>query len=140
MADSAPYAEVGGTGEASFEVTEERLAAAYGSGSLRVFGTPGLIALVEAAAVAALAERLPAAGAETSVGTCVDVKHTAASALGVRVWARATVTAVDRKKITFEVRAFEGADNKDESKPIGSGTHDRFVVNSERFMAALDKK
>jgi fluoroacetyl-CoA thioesterase len=135
------FAEEGDVGRAAIVVDEARLAVTLGSGSLRVFGTPALIALVEAAAVDALAPRVEKASLSgdtkwTSVGTALNVSHSKPSAEGARVWAEATVTKVDRRSVEFKVEAFEGAESARE-KLIGSGTHSRFVVDSERFMQRL---
>lgn len=125
--------EIGAKGRAEVPVTRENTAAAVGSGSLSVFATPSLAALMERAAVEALAPCL--AEGETSVGTRLSITHDAATPVGMAVWAEAEVTAVDRRKISFTVRAFDGAGQ------IGGGTHERFLVDAARFTAkAQDRK
>ena len=124
--------EVGMTGRAEAEVTPRRTAAAVGSGSLEVFATPCMAALMEQAAVNAVA---PALGEhESSVGTRLEITHDAATTVGMAVWAEAQVTAVDGKRISFTVRAGDNAG------PIGAGTHERFVITVERFMAKAQRR
>ena len=119
----------GKTGTASATVSEANTAKTVGSGSMEVFGTPMMVALMEQAACACLADALEAG--QTSVGTLVDIAHTAASPLGAQITATAVVTAVEGRKISFTVSAHDGKGE------IGSGTHERFVVEAERFMAKL---
>jgi predicted thioesterase len=71
---------------------------------------------------------------ESSVGTRVDVRHTAATPLGMRVWARARLTEVDGNRCLFEVTAF------DEREEVGRGTHERFVIEVARFRSRMEKK
>jgi len=124
--------EIGRKGRAETVVTEGNTAAAVGSGLLPVFATPSMLALMENAAVACLA---PCLGAEeSSVGTHLDVAHSSATPIGLKVWAEAAVTAVEGKKITFDVAAF------DERGEIGRGTHTRFIIQPERFMEKAKKK
>jgi predicted thioesterase len=118
--------EVGMKGEVTTLAEREDTALEVGSGSLLVYATPCMVALMEGAACEAIADALDEN--ETTVGTELNIRHTAATPVGLEVRAEATVTAVDGKAITFEVRAF------DEAGEIGSGTHKRFVVNSQRFL------
>ena len=118
--------EVGMKGEVTTLAEREDTALEVGSGSLLVYATPCMVALMEGAACEAIADALDEN--ETTVGTELNIRHTAAPPVGLEVRAEATVTAVDGKAITFEVRAF------DEAGEIGSGTHKRFVVNSQRFL------
>ena len=117
---------VGMKGEVTTLAEREDTALEVGSGSLLVYATPCMVALMEGAACEAIADALDEN--ETTVGTELNIRHTAATPVGLEVRAEATVTAVDGKAITFEVRAF------DEAGEIGSGTHKRFVVNSQRFL------
>ena len=117
---------IGLKGEARTMAEREDTALEVGSGSLLVYATPCMVALMEGAACEAIADALDEN--ETTVGTELNIRHTAATPVGLEVRAEATVTAVDGKAITFEVRAF------DEAGEIGSGTHKRFVVNSQRFL------
>ena len=103
------------------------LATAYGSGSIEVFATPGLVALMERAACAAI-EPLLAPGS-TSVGTRVDVRHLAATPPGLEVRARAELVEVDGRRLVFSVTAFDSAEQ------VGEGVHERAVVDSARLVA-----
>jgi len=120
------------TGERSVTVTEELTAQHLGSGGLMVYATPAMIALMEAAAVAAIDHLLPQG--QASVGTALDVKHLAATPLGQTVRARAEVTGVEGRQVTFKVQAW------DEQELIGEGTHTRFVIDVIRFTERLQKK
>ena len=123
---------IGLKGRSETVVTEHNTADAVGSGLVPVFATPYMIALMENAASTSL---LPYRAAdEGTVGTHLDVAHTSATPLGMKVWADAVVTAVDGKKITFEVSAF------DEAGEIGRGTHERFIIRPEKFLAKAQGK
>ena len=117
------------TGTAETVVRETNTALAMGSGSLHVFATPSMIALMEQAACNAVAACLDEES--TSVGTLVNITHDAATGMGKKVTAPATLTAVEGRKLVFEITA------ADEDKQIGKGTHERFIVNKEKFMAKL---
>lgn len=117
------------TGTAETVVRETNTALAMGSGSLHVFATPGMIALMEQAACNAVAACLDEES--TSVGTLVNITHNAATGMGQKVTATATLTAVEGRKLVFEITA------ADEDKQISKGTHERFIVNKEKFMAKL---
>ena len=117
------------TGTAETVVRETNTALAMGSGSLHVFATPSMIALMEQAACNAVASCLDEES--TSVGTLVNITHDAATGMGKKVTAIATLTAVKGRKLVFEITA------ADEDKQIGKGTHERFIVNKEKFMAKL---
>ena len=123
---------VGMKGE-SFNLVE-RADTAYevGSGSLLVYATPCMIALMEGAACEAIAPVLPEG--KTSVGTALNVTHIAATPVGLEVRAEAEVTAVDGNTITFQVTAY------DETGRIGEGTHKRVVVSSQRFLEKVYAK
>lgn len=117
------------TGTAETIVRETNTALAMGSGSLHVFATPSMIALMEQAACNAVAACLDEES--TSVGTLVNVTHDAATGMGKAVTATATLVEVQGRKLVFEITA------ADEEKQIGKGTHERFIVNKEKFMAKL---
>lgn len=117
------------TGTAETVVRETNTALAMGSGSLHVFATPSMIALMEQAACNAVAACLDEES--TSVGTLVNITHDAATGMGKKVTSTATLTAVKGRKLVFEITA------ADEDKQIGKGTHERFIVNKEKFMAKL---
>jgi len=118
--------KVGMKGEVSTLAEREDTAAEVGSGDLLVYATPCMAALMEGAACEAVAEGL--AEGETTVGIELNIRHTAATPVGMEVRAEAEVTQVDGKIITLSLRAF------DEAGEIGSGTHKRAVVNSQRFL------
>lgn len=118
--------EIGMKGKASTLAEREDTAQEVGSGSLLVYATPCMAALMEAAACEAIEKGL--AEEETSVGIELNLQHTSATPVGLEVWAEAEVTAVEGKIITFTIQAF------DEAGPIGSATHKRAVVNSQRFL------
>jgi len=123
--------KVGDYATAMIMVTSKNTAKAVGSGSLDVFATPMMIALMEKAACECLADSLEPS--QTSVGTQVNVAHIAASTLGETITATATVTDVDGRKITFTATANDGV------KEIGSGTHERVVIDVEKFMKRLEQ-
>ena len=123
---------VGSKGRAEALVTEANTAAAVGSGLVPVFATPYMVALMENAAVNAVQAGLEAG--QGTVGTRLEVTHDAATPVGMKVWAEAELTAVEGKKLTFTVRAF------DEAGPIGGGTHERFIITVDRFLAKAEAK
>ena len=123
---------VGSKGRAEVLVTEDKTAAAVGSGLVPVFATPYMVALMENAAVNAVQAGLDAG--QGTVGTKLEVTHDAATPVGMKVWAEAELTAVEGKKLTFTVRAF------DEAGPIGGGTHERFIITVDRFLAKAEAK
>ena len=123
---------VGSTGRAERLVTQEATAAAVGSGLVPVFATPYMVALMENAAVNAVQSGLEPG--QSTVGTRLDVTHDAATPTGMKVWAEAEVTAVEGKKITLSVKAF------DEAGPIGGGVHERFVITVDRFLSKAEAR
>lgn len=124
--------EIGMKGRAETLVTPENTAQAAGSGLVPVFATPWMAALMENAAVQAVQGGL--SPEEGTVGTRLDVTHDAATPVGMKVWAEAEVTAVEGRKLTFAVAAF------DETGKIGGGTHQRFVIQPEKFLARAQAK
>lgn len=108
------------------EVERADTALEVGSGDLLVFATPCMVAMMEGAACEAIAPALKEG--QTSVGVEVSIQHTAATPVGLEVRAEAEVTAVEGKKITFSVTAY------DEAGVIGSGTHKRVLVDSQKFL------
>lgn len=118
--------EVGMTATVEAVVTKELTALAAGSGTLEVFATPHMTALMERAAWTLVQPYLDAG--KTTVGTKLSVEHTAATPVGMTVRATATVTAVEGKKITFAVTA------EDACGGTGRGTHERAVVTEESFL------
>ena len=124
--------EVGMKGHAETVVTQDNTAQAVGSGLVPVFATPYMIALMENAAVNAVQAQL--APDEGTVGTRLNVTHDAATPIGMKVWAEAEVTAVEGRKRTFMVTTW------DEAEKIGGGTHERFIIKPERFLAKVQNK
>ncbi len=110
-------------------VSNENTAEKLGSGDLPVFATPAMIALMENAAMKAVAEALPEGS--TTVGTEMNATHIKASKLGAEITATAVVTEVEGRKITLNVGARDG------ESLIGEGVHTRFIVDSEKFMSKL---
>ena len=123
---------IGKTAAIRTTVDENNTARAVGSGSLDVFATPMMIALMEGAACEALSDVLEAG--QTSVGTHIDVSHTAASPLGSVITASATITGTSGRKIEFAVTASDGTGE------IGNGTHIRFIVDETKFMAKVNER
>ena len=114
-------------------VSENLLACNVGSGIVNVYATPMMIALMEHASATLLSQFLDEK--ETSVGVMMNTTHDAATPCGMKVFVEAEIVNVDRKKVSFKVVA------KDEKDIIGTATHDRFIVNKEKFEAkALAKK
>jgi predicted thioesterase len=113
-------------------VSETDTADRWGSGLVPVFGTPGLVGLMEGAAVRALAGYLPPG--QTSVGGRIDVRHLAPTPIGMRVRARAELLEVEGRRLVFRVEAW------DEVQQIGKAIHERVVVDVERFVAGANAK
>ena len=124
--------EVGVRGRADDVVSNSNTAAAACSGALTVYGTPYMIGLMEKAAWTSIAPHL--APGESTVGTKLNVVHVSATPLGMKVWAESEVTLVDGKRIELKVSAY------DERGLIGEGTHERFIINDDRFLAKTARK
>jgi predicted thioesterase len=120
------------TGTAELVVGDQHTAPRVGSGRIRVLATPVMINLIEAAALAAVEQSLPER--HQSLGTRLDVTHVAATPVGMRVRATAEVVRVEGRTVHFRVRA------EDERELIGEGTHERVVVNLERFDRRVREK
>src|SRR5476649_1053244 len=124
--------QIGLTGTAQLLVGVEHTAPSIGSGKVPVLATPVMINLIEAAALAAVERLLPAG--HQSLGIHLDVRHFAATPIGMRVTAIAALTTIDGRTLSFRVEA------RDEREPIGSGTHQRVVVNVARFDERVQRK
>lgn len=111
--------------EVDVVVTEEMCASHMGSGSAQVLSTPYMILLMEQASFQAVQNALPENC--TTVGTRVCIDHMAATPIGGAVKVVGTLQEIDRKRLVFQVEAFYG------DKPIGKGTHDRFVIDTTKF-------
>lgn len=127
----AQQPQPGLTGYAEKIVGSNDTALAHGSGTIAVFATPAMVALMEMAAWKSVQDSLPKGF--ISLGTQVSVKHIKATAPGKKVRAEATLTLVEGKKLVFDIAA------SDEDGPIGMGTHTRFVVEEAPFMEQLNK-
>ncbi len=121
--------ETGKTYTQDMTVTSKDTAVVYGSGKLEVFATPALVALMENTAVCCLEGSLEP-GTDT-VGIEINTKHIKATGVGQKVSCKATVTCVDGRRIRFEIEAW------DEKGPVGHATHDRFIIQPEKFMSKL---
>lgn len=123
---------VGLKGEVSTLVEREDTALEVGSGSLRVYATPCMVALMEGAACEALEGLLPED--KTSVGIELNIRHIAATPVGLEVRAEAEITAVEGNTLTYALTAF------DETGKIGEGTHKRAIVSTQRFLDKVYSK
>lgn len=123
---------VGLKGRAETVVSDSNTAQAACSGALPVFGTPFMCALMEEAAWKSIAPHLEEG--QSTVGTRLDITHDSATPVGMKVWAESEVVEVDGKRLVLKVSAF------DEKGLIGQGTHQRFIVTDERFLAKTAQK
>jgi len=112
-------------------VQEKDSAKSLGSGGLDVFGTPAMIALMENVALDMIREYLPEGN--DSVGMAINAKHLKASPIGEEITCEAEIIAVDGRKVSYEIKAYDSKKDL-----IGASTHERFVVDIERFMSKLN--
>lgn len=124
--------KLGQTHKEFLKVTDKVLAKNIGSGDVNVFATPMMICLMEKASTNCLKSFLY--NDETSVGTSISVSHIAATPVDFEVYAESEIIEINDKKITFKIRAF------DNCGLIGEGTHQRFIVNKEKFELKAFKK
>ncbi len=113
-------------------VTPDKTAKTVGSGLLPVYATPAMIALMEKCAAECVVPYIE--DGKSSVGTMLNVKHLAASPIGIEISCTATLTEIDGRRLVFSLEA------SDEKGPIGEGTHERFIIDVERFMAKCQSK
>ena len=113
-------------------VTEDMTAQSAGSGTLKVFGTPYMIALIEETAWTSIAPHLEEG--QGTVGISLNIEHIAPTPVGMRVKCETTLTAIDGRKLSFEAEVY------DEKGLIGKGTHERFIVYNEKFQSKADAK
>ena len=113
-------------------VTEEHSAKHLGSGNVIVLATPAMIMMMEQTAMRSVDPLLPVA--ENTVGTRVNVAHLAATPLGMTVKIRTELLEVDGRRLKFRVEAFE------DQEKVGEGTHERVIVNLDRFQQRLQEK
>lgn len=118
--------------EFSHTVSETDTASHWGSGGLPVFSTPSLVGLMESAAVVATFGHL--APGQATVGGQIDVRHMAATPVGMKVHARAELVSVEDRKLVFKVQAW------DEQEMIGEAEHVRYVVDEARFLVKAERK
>ena len=124
--------KTGMKGSSTLIVAEEHTAPRVGSGRVHVLATPVMINVIEAAALAAIEHLLPEG--YQSLGTRLDIRHFAATPVGMRVRAEVEVERVEGRTVTFRVAV------ADEKEPIGDGTHERMVVNVSRFDLRIQEK
>ena len=113
-------------------VEEKHTAAAFGSGNILVFSTPMMIGLMENAALKCA--QLNLSSELSTVGTYVNVKHVAATPIGQKVTATATLVSIEGKKLEFRVEAF------DEIEKIGEGMHGRYIIDAAKFLDKVNLK
>ena len=113
-------------------VTKEKTAMEMGSGTLPVYATPAMIALMEKTAMISVADEL--SEDEATVGTKLEISHLAACGIGAQIKCESTLTEIDRKRLVFEVQAFDG------ETLIGKGIHERFIINTVKFMDKVNNK
>ena len=113
-------------------VTPDLTADRIGSGLVQVFATPMLVALMEPTCNESVTPLLEAG--QGTVGTHIDISHSAATPVGMKVWCDSELVEVDRRRLVFTVKAF------DECGPIGEGRHERFIIDSAKFQAKIDAK
>ncbi|MBR5205922.1 MAG: thioesterase family protein [Alistipes sp.] len=121
--------EVGLKHSTVMTVTEGNTADYIGSGDMAVLATPAMVALMENAAMLAVALKLEEG--ETTVGSMISTSHLKPSKVGATILAEAELTAVEGRKLTFVVKAYDG------ETLIGEGEHVRFIVNREKFLSKL---
>ena len=124
--------ELGIKGRQETVVTQDMLASNVGSGLVKVFATAMMIALIEKAAVLSIEPYLDEG--QGSVGTQVNVSHCSATPLGMKVHAETELIAIDQRKLTFKVAAY------DERGLIGEGLHERFIIDMQKFQSKADSK
>ena len=124
--------EIGIQGFQTITVTQEQTAKALGSGELSVFGTPYMIALMENTAYKSVQPYLQ--DGQGTVGTMLNVKHLAATPVGMEVRCETKLIEIDRKRLVFEVRAWDAC------TLIGEGLHERFIIDNQRFMEKANGK
>jgi fluoroacetyl-CoA thioesterase len=124
--------KAGMIGEARTMVTEENTALKFGSGTIKVYATPAMIGLMEKASINCVEGSLPEGF--SSVGTKVEVKHLAATPIGMEVAAEAELLEADGPKLKFRITAHDGKEK------IGEGTHSRYIVKLDEFLKKAESK
>ena len=121
--------ENGLKGKQSEIVTNDKTAAVMGSGTLPVYATPAMIALMEKTAMLSVASELEEG--QATVGTLLEISHLAACGLGTKVSCESELVEIDRKRLVFSVTAYNG------ETVIGKGRHERFIIDTEKFMSKI---
>lgn len=119
-------------GSSSETVTNEKTAVAVGSGGLSVYATPAMISLMEKSAYESVQPFLEESSG--TVGTLMNIQHISATPVGMKVTAESELIAIDGRKLTFKVTAF------DKVGKIGEGTHERFIINNDKFQSKTNSK
>ena len=113
-------------------VTEDMTAASAGSGGQRVYSTPHMVALMETTAWSSVEPYMEEG--KSTVGTHLDIAHLSASPVGAHITCESELVEIDRKRLVFKVKA------SDDAGPIGEGTHERFIIEVDRFMTNTEGK
>ncbi len=124
--------EIGIKGYSEETVSMEKTASVVHSGNLLVYATPAMIALMETAAYESVAPHLE--DGMSTVGTLVNIKHLAATPVGMKVHAKTKLVEMDKRRLVFKVEAY------DERGMIGEGMHERFIIQKEKFQEKTDHK
>lgn len=124
--------DIGLKGKQEQVVSDELTAAHVGSGLAPVFATPMMVALMEQTCAESVTPFLQEG--ESTVGTHIDISHCSATPVGLKVWCESELVEVDRRRLTFAVKAY------DEAGLIGEGRHERFVIDNAKFMAKVNGK
>jgi len=124
--------EAGIKGAQSVVVDESNIASTVGSGDLPVFATPAMIALIEKTASQSVQPYLDMG--TSTVGTHLDIAHSSATPIGMTVVCESELVEIDRRRLVFKVRVY------DSKGDVGSGTHERFIVDCEKFLSKAELK
>ena len=124
--------DTGIKGYKEITVTKELTAISLGSGDLEVYATPAMIALMEETASESVKPGLEVG--QGSVGTCIAIKHLAATPIGMRVRCESELVEVDGRRLVFNITAY------DEKEKIGEGTHERFIISIDKFQSKVNSK
>jgi len=124
--------DTGIKGYKEITVTKELTAISLGSGDLEVYATPAMIALMEETASESVKPGLEVG--QGSVGTCIAIKHLAATPIGMRVRCESELVEVDGRRLVFHITAY------DEKDKIGEGTHERFIISNDKFQSKVNSK
>ncbi len=124
--------QTGLTCETREEVTKDNVASKYGSGIVAVYSTPAMVGLMEGASLSSVAPLLPEGW--STVGMSVEIKHLAATPIGMTVRAKAELITIEGRKLVFKVEAF------DDKEKIGEGIHERYIIDMGKFIAKIEEK